>query len=122
MFSEKFCSLNDSGEHVRHDYGNLFFEQPCGSTSRLVIGPSREQVSLLLDLAAEFAGCPWYVLYVLLVPRQGQRSAGRYASPDFDDHRSLREFLQSFVNFFEGDGRHHLWIASPADGGLLVYD
>src|SRR5690606_13264921 len=34
----------------------------------------------------------------------------------------LQLFIWTFQNFFEGDGRHHLWIASPHSSDLLVYD
>jgi hypothetical protein len=34
----------------------------------------------------------------------------------------LQLFLWTFQNFFEGDGRHHVWVASPESNNLLVYD
>jgi hypothetical protein len=122
MFPAKFCHLDDDGEHIPHDYGDVYFQQPCEWYERLVIGPSKDHVALMLDLAALFAGHPWYLLYVLLVPREGGHAAGRYGSPAFKDHNALSEFVREYGDFFEGDGRHHLWISSPADGGLLVYD
>ncbi|HEY7086520.1 MAG TPA: hypothetical protein VH518_00445 [Tepidisphaeraceae bacterium] len=121
MIPAKFCHL-ESGEHVPHDYGNLYFEQPCGPSTRLVIGPAARHVELLTELAAELGGNPWYVLYLLLVPRLGNRPPGRYQSPPFQTHRELSAFLASFRSFFEGDGRHHVWVGSAANDGLLVYD
>jgi hypothetical protein len=119
MSRVKFSHLiND--EHVVHDYGNVYFQQPCGDGYRLVIGPSTTQVNLLTELAGELEGNPWFVLYVLLVPRQGNREPGRYESVPFESLESLSQFLQDFGVFFESDGRHHVWIGS-ADG-LLVYD
>src|SRR6185369_6908392 len=79
MFPAKFCHL-ENGEHVPHDYGNVYFEQPCGPSVRLVIGPSKDHVDLITELAAELQGHPWFVLYVLLVPRLGNRESGRYQS------------------------------------------
>ena len=121
-FSGKFCHLERGGEHVPHDYGNVYFAQPCGDGHRLVIGPSRDHVTLLVELAAELRGDPWWVLYVLLVPRLGNREPGRYQSEPFETHAALAAFLEAFRSFFEGDGRHHVWVGSAANDGLLVYD
>jgi hypothetical protein len=121
MSSAKFCKLKDD-EAVPHDYGNLYFEEPCGSSTRLVIGPSRNQIDLVTELAALLQGHPWFVLYVLLVPRCGNREAGRYQSPPFESHAELAAFLAAFRVFFETDGRHHVWVGSGNNDGLLVYD
>ena len=121
MSPAKFCHL-ERGEHVPHDYGNVYFQQPCGPSTRLVIGPSKGHIQLLTDLAAELQGHPWFVLYVLLVPRQGKRQSGRYQSEPFETHAELSTFLSSFRSYFEGDGRHHVWVGSAANDGLLVYD
>ena len=121
MFPAKFCHI-ERGEHVPHDYGNVYFEQPCGPSTRLVIGPSNGYVDLLIELAARLKGRPWFLLYVLLVPRQGNRESGRYQSQPFDTHAELSRFLAAFRSYFEGDGRHHVWVGSAASDGVLVYD
>jgi hypothetical protein len=121
MLTAKFCSLLGA-DWVPNDYGNLYFEQPCGNARRVVIGPSSDQVDLLIEMSAELQGNPWYVLYVLLVPRQSKREPGRYQSEPFEAHASLAAFLQSFRVFFESDGRHHIWVGSCANDGVLVYD
>jgi hypothetical protein len=121
MFQEKFCRL-ERGEQIAHDYGKVFFEEPCGSSTRLVIGASSGQTELLTELAMELAGHPWFVLYVLLVPRLGNRAPGRYQSDPFETHAELASFLSAFRAFFEGDGRHHVWIGSVPNDGMLVYD
>jgi hypothetical protein len=120
-FLPKFGRL-ERGEQVEHDYGKIYFEQPCGPSTRLVIGSSRDQVDLLTELSTQLNGHPWFALYVLLVPRLGKREPGRYQSPPFDTHAELSTFLSSFRSFIEGDGRHHLWVGSAANDGLLVYD
>jgi len=117
----KFCRL-EKGESVTHDYGDVYFEEPCGSSLRLVIGPSTDHIDLMIDLAAELGGHPWFVLYVLLVPRLGNRAAGRYQSQPFENHIELSSFLTAFRAFFEGDGRHHVWVGSAGNDGTLVYD
>jgi hypothetical protein len=121
MFPAKFCHIVD-GEQIPHDYGNLYFEQPCGQSTRLVIGPSTNHVKLMTDLATELEGHPWFVLYVLLVPRRGNHEQGRYQSPPIETHSELSAFLSAFHSFFESDGRHHVWVGSAAQDGMLVYD
>jgi hypothetical protein len=119
--SAKFSRLVGD-KQVPHEYGNLYFEQPCGDGSRLMIGPSHDQIDLVIELAAELQGNPWFVLYVLLVPRCGHREPGRYQSEPFESHADLAAFLRSFRAFFEGDGRHHVWVGSAPNDGVLVYD
>ena len=31
-------------------------------------------------------------------------------------------FFYTYENFLESDGRHHIWIGSPSNDGLLIYD
>jgi len=121
MPSTKFCRL-EGGDQVPHDYGNVYLEEPSGASTRLVIGPSAGHVELMTELAAELRGEPWFVLYVLLVPRLGNREPGRYQSEPFGTHVELAAFLSAFRGFFEDDGRHHVWVGSAANDGVLVYD
>jgi hypothetical protein len=117
----KFASLDEQGNGVNHDYGNRYFRQPCGSSQRLVIGASSANIKLLDELATAFATQQFYILYVLLLSHAG-RSPGRYQSPPIASHEDLQLFIWTFQNFFEGDGRHHIWIGSPQSSDLLVYD
>jgi hypothetical protein len=73
IFPHKFCHL-DHGENIPHDYGNLFYKQPWGNSKRLLIGPSNNHIDVVTELAEELTGHPWFVLYILLVPRRGNRS------------------------------------------------
>jgi hypothetical protein len=87
---------------------------------RLAIGAADAHVSLLSDLA----GClpePFKILYVLVVPRIDDVAAARYEAPGELSRQALQEFLGEFSEFFECDGRHHVWIANP-DHGTIVYD
>ena len=117
----KFASLDRDGNAIDHDYGNIYFRQPCGESERLVIGPTGAQVKLLDELAATYPTQRFYVLYILLLSHGG-RSPGRYQSPVMENHEDLQLFIWTFQNFFECDGRHHVWIASPDSDDLLVYD
>jgi hypothetical protein len=71
------------------------------------------------DRAEGAGGCA--VLYVLLVARLGKREPGRYQSPAPLRLEEAEEFLERFQEFFECDGRHHVWLASR-NGAVLVYD
>jgi hypothetical protein len=64
---------------------------------------------------------PYWLLYVLVVPR-GASEAGRYESVRDASFDQVQTFLNDFREFLEGDARHHLWIYSSADQSLLVYD
>jgi len=117
----KLTSLDANGSWVNHDYGNIYFCQPCGDSERLVIGPTDSQIELLDNLAAMYSSRRYYLLYVLLVSH-ARRDLGRYQSPLIDTHENLQLFLRAFQEFFEGDGRHHMWVASPDSDDLLIYD
>ena len=117
----KLASLNQSKDWIAHDYGNVFFRQPTSSSERLVIGPSNHHVELMLALAHTWPTQQFYVLYVLLV-QHTEAEPGRYASPLVDSFEDLQAFFYTFEKFLESDARHHVWIGSPANDGLLVYD
>jgi len=53
----KFCHFLQ-GQPIRHDYGNLYFRQPRGTSECLMIGPSRDQVDVMIDLATALRGNP----------------------------------------------------------------
>jgi hypothetical protein len=90
----KFAVFNESKEWVAHDYSNIFFRQAMSSGERLVIGPSSEHVEVMLALAQTWHTQQFY----------------------------LQVFFYSYETFLESDGRHHIWIGSPSNDGLLIYD
>jgi hypothetical protein len=104
---------------VRHS--NVFHREPTSQGERLFIAPSAGHIELLLALAQLWKE-DYYVLWVLLTPRLGTRPAGRYQSPGPLTFGEIAAFCREFRPFFEGDGRHHLWIGSTTGAGLLVYD
>ena len=69
---------------------------------------------------ARLLGEPFAVLYVLLVPRGGSE-AGRYQSP-WLNRDELNEMFDRHADFWEQDGRHHVWLHSATDEATLVYD
>jgi hypothetical protein len=64
---------------------------------------------------------PFGVLYVLLVSREGHQ-CGRYQNPTPIGRDDLERFLYSFREFFEQDGRHHLWVLSVRGEGQVIFD
>ena len=62
---------------------------------------------------------PYGILYVLLVPRGAE--PGRYQLREWLDQSSLVAYLNRYRAYFEGDGRHHLWVNCD-DQSLIVYD
>lgn len=102
-------------------YPDVYRIEPTTAAPRLIVGPAKNHVELLLSLAQLWREQFW-VLYVLLVPRSGKREAGRYQSPGPLSFEGVAAFSRRFHRFFEGDARHHLWISSASGFGLLVYD
>jgi hypothetical protein len=114
----KFGTIDDGDR--KFDYSNIWSREKTTGPSRLVIAPSGNQISLLIDLCRTMEA-PFWILYVLLVPR-GQAPAGRYQVPEPMPRKSMEDFLERFREFFEGDARHHVWIGSASSSDLLVYD
>jgi hypothetical protein len=108
------------GEDRRHEYQNVFAIEKTPRLERLVIAPSTNQVSLMLDLLRVMPE-PCGILYVLVVPRT-EAEAGRYQAKDFKPRNETESFLNRFKEFSENDGRHHIWVASPPGPDTLVYD
>ena len=115
----KFGSLEDKGgEEYRH--GNVFSHEVHPDWSRVTIGVNEKQIPLMLEIAKRWEG-PYGILYVLVVSRLGHASA-RYQSPEpcsFDD---LELFAYTFQEYFEEDGRHHLWFIDVPTDNRLIYD
>ncbi len=112
----KFGWITD--EDHRYEYQDVFSIEKTPRLERLVIAPSANQVSLMLELLRVMPE-PYGILYVLGVPRS---EAGRYQAEDFKPRNETEGFLNRFKEFFENDGRHHIWIASPPGPDTLVYD
>ena len=115
----KFGSGADATES--YAYPNRFqLDEANDGTGRIVLGPAAAHVNLL----SELANClpePFYLLYVLVVPRSDVYKAARYEAPDELSRQQVADFLFEFKEYLEFDGRHHLWIANP-DHGTIVYD
>jgi hypothetical protein len=102
-------------------YPNVYAVERTTGPERLIVGPACDHVEVLLSLA-EVWQRDYYVLYVLVVPRQGKRKPGRYQSPGPLTFEQVAQFCRRFAPFLQGDGRHHLWVGSAVNAGLLIYD
>jgi|SRR5579863_216285 hypothetical protein len=107
-------------EDRRYEYPDVFSLEKTSRLQRLVIAPSANQVSLMLELLGVMPE-PYGVLYVLVVPRSDVEAA-RYQAASFKSRTETEGFLSRFKDFFENDGRHHIWLASPPSPDMLVYD
>lgn len=117
----KFGFLNEHNEESSFEYSDLFYHEPLNGGERITIGPSSKHVPLILDLAERWEQKEYYILYVLLLSHAGYQP-GRYQSPILASFSDLQLFLFTFQEFFEGDGRHHIWIASSQGDEMLIYD
>ena len=101
-------------------YQPSYRHEITSGVSRLVIAPASEHIELLLKLS-NLLPEPFGILYVLIVPHLDSAPA-RYQCPKPLSRSEMEAFLTEFHEFFEGDGRHHLWIASLPQKATLVYD
>ncbi|HTD24543.1 MAG TPA: hypothetical protein VK738_17930 [Terriglobales bacterium] len=114
----KFGVTPDDGRS--YEYPNVFAVEKTAGPERLVIAPAGQHVSLMLALMRMMFE-PFGILYVLTVPRGGGE-AGRYQVANPVAREEAEGFLGRFKEFFENDGRHHIWIASVGTSDSLVYD
>jgi hypothetical protein len=115
----KFGRLQNT-ETVPFSYANIWDVERSSNYERLVIAPSSNQIDLLLELTGILPE-PFGILYVLIISR-ANHEVGRYQNPQPARRLEMESFLKSFKDFFENDGRHHIWIASLPSSSTLVYD
>ena len=114
----KFTSYDKAGHEITHDYGKIYEISANGKL--LKIAASQNQVDLLLSLADNLTP-HFYILYVLVVTRLDNEH-GRYQSPLLAKKDELKDFLTEYKEYFETDGRHHIWICTIDNSGRFIYD
>jgi hypothetical protein len=121
-WGEKYKFAIPDAEHndINFDYGNIYEIEQTTANKRLQIGPTGNQIDLILQLADNL-NPPYFILYVLVVTRLGNEY-GRYESPTIDTKEELTDFLIQYKEYLETDGRHHIWIGTYDNSGLLIYD
>jgi len=117
----KFGSMSPAGGMAEHRYDDLWdIEKPTGA-DRLIAAPSCGQVALVQALMEEIPE-PFGTLYVLILTRRDGHEAGRYQCPSPRSREETVAFLREYQEYFERDGRHHLWITSVSLPATIVYD
>ena len=119
MNAHKFGSLIGS-EFIPYSHPNAWAVEKTSGPDRLVIAPSSLHIELMTKLAGVLPE-PFGILYVLLMSRQ-DNDLGRYQCPSPCTREAMESFLRGFKEYFESDGRHHIWVASIPAGATLVYD
>ena len=114
--SDEKCSQDDQ----YYEYPDIYALETTPEPECLLVAPSTQHISVMLELL-EVMPEPFWLLYVLVVPR-GEAVDGRYQSADTVSRDEAKLFLSRFKEFFECDGRHHIWIRSASSSDLLVYD
>ena len=107
-------------ESQRYRYPNVWSREKTSGPERLIIAPTSDHISLMIELSKVMPE-PFGVLYVLTVPR-GEEAPARYQSAEPIGRQATVQFLSRFKQFFESDGRCHLWLESVSNTDLLVYD
>ena len=107
-------------EPQRYEYPNVWSREKTTGPERLVIAPTSNHISLMIELSNVMLE-PFWVLYVLTVPR-GEGEAARYQNAEPIGREEAVRLLSRFKQFFESDGRCHLWLKSVSNSDLLVYD
>ena len=112
--------ISQNNKNLEYHYNNLFRKEVHPDWSRITIAPTEKHVALMLEIATKWPG-PYGILYVLKVPRCDHQAA-RYQSPEPCSFEELENFVRTFREYFEGDGRHHIWFADITSGCQLIYD
>lgn len=116
----KLGSLAPDNRWVEHRYPDAWDLQRTTGPDRLVLAPAERQIDLILDLLRPLPA-PFGVLHVLVVSRCGN-AAARRQEPAPMQLRDVAGFLREFEEFFERDGRHHVWVTSLPSQITIVYD
>lgn len=111
----KFGSME--GEFL---YGNIFKQEVFPEWTRVTIGVDNDAIPLMLDIVKQWNG-PYGILYVLPISRLGHECC-RYQSPHPCTFDELKLFAYTFQEYFEGDGRHHIWFIDLESNNKLIYD
>lgn len=120
----KLGVFNDTDSEYRdeipHRYDDIYSHEKTTGPDRLVIAPKEKHVEILLDLA-EVWNSDYWLFYILLVSRWNYKPS-RYQSPCSLNFEELKTFLEQYETFLSTDGRHHFWIGSTENEGMLIYD
>lgn len=115
MDKSKFGTVDNNNNVTTYKNKNCWYVKEYDSFKRITIAPEKDEVELLLRIVKGFTP-PLRVLYVLFRPGHKSTPAGRYHSRDVLTYDDIEKFCMTFRDFFETDGRHHLWIIADNNG------
>ena len=116
----KFGVFDNEMIETEYYYQNNWTLEQYPNFERIVVAPKNNQIMLIKDIVKDFEP-PYYILYVLIVSRC-ENELGRYQCPYPLNNAEVNDFLDKFKDYFEKDGRHHIWIGSIKTKQLAVYD
>ncbi len=99
---------------------NTYCREIERGVDRVAIAPASGHMQVLLSLVQPLEG-PFRFVYCLLMG-SAEWTPGYYSLPTDLSASELDGLLREFEEFFEQDGRHTLWVASPREKATLIYD
>jgi hypothetical protein len=120
-----YGTINENNEIVTHDNEDTWCINGDLTAQRITVAPKSDQIELVLKIIKGFE-LPLKIVYLLFRPGNASVAPGRYLYSDHLEYEDVEVFCNKFREYFETDGRHHLWILSAAnDKGIkqfLIYD
>ena len=116
----KFTLIGKSdSENVVYKH-KMFEKQDISGTLRYKICTTNSNIDFMLDWINEHSET-FGVLYVLNTSHTN-REDGRYQSSEPCNKQELIVFLNTFKEFFQNDGRHHIWLFDLETDDYIIYD
>jgi hypothetical protein len=116
--SKLFHCVDD--QWVEHSHPPIFHLHESDSGTPRVAATAPGGDPMILRSLADCLAPPFILLYVLHTSR-GEGETGRYQSPDLS-RAQLHGFLDHFADYLQNDSRFDLWVHSPDDRAVVVWD
>lgn len=119
-----YGTINEKNEIITYENHDTWCIKDDSAAQRITIAPKSDQIELALEIVMGFE-LPFKIVYMLFRPGNVSVAPGRYMCPDHLEYKDVELFCNKFSEYFETDGRHHLWILSVNDKGIkqfLIYD
>lgn len=116
--------INENEEIVTHENDDTWCIKGDSTAQRITVAPREDQIELGLEIVKGFE-LPIKIVYLLFRPGSASVVPGRYLCPDPLNYEEVEIFCNKFREYFQTDGRHHLWILSANEKGIkqiLIFD
>ncbi|MBS4022521.1 MAG: hypothetical protein KGZ79_08870 [Dethiobacter sp.] len=114
MVKYNYGTLNENNEVATYENHDTWYVKEFLAVTRITVAPRTNQIKLALKIAKGFK-LPLGILYMLFRPGNDSVERGRYHSSGLLSYKDVEMFCNKFKEYFETDGRHHLWIFSAND-------